>query len=108
MEEIYEETGVDVCALSPAIREVLWSVVVQHGLTGGIGIFVNAINTIKPRIMEERRFHLFEQALIEEVYVNRLRMVGNRPLVSRGAMLSRYGKEKSQALSLMVRHYSGT
>lgn len=105
VEEIYEETGLDVCALSPAIREVLWSAVVQHGLSGGTGIFVNAVNAIKPRVLEERRTVLLEQALIEEVYAYRLRAMGAKPL--RGAMLQRYGKEKSQALFLVERHYSG-
>ena len=108
LQEIYDETGLNVSALSPAIREVLWSCVVQHGLGGGAAIFIDAVEAIKPRIIEERHNRLFEQALIEEVYANRLRVFGPGSLTSRGAMVNRYGKEKIQALGLMERHYSGT
>jgi hypothetical protein len=105
---IFSQTGVDVSALSPASREVLWSAAVQHGVGGASDIFVTAIKSIKPRIVEERRVVYFEKALIEEVYKERLRCFGHGPYIARGAMLSRYGREKSQALGLLDRHYSGT
>ncbi len=108
LQAIYNETGLNVSALSPAVREVLWSCVVQHGIGGGAAIFIDAIETIKPRIVEKRQSRLFEHALIEEVYANRLRAFGPNGLTSRGAMANRYGKEKSQALGLLERHYSGT
>lgn len=108
LQAIYEETGLNVSALSPATREVLWSCVVQHGTGGGAAIFANAIQTIRYRILEERHSRLFEQALIEEVYATRLRAFGPGGLTSRGAMANRYGKEKNQALGLLERHYSGT
>jgi len=106
--EIYSRSGVDVSALSPASREVLWSAAVQHGPGGAADIFVASVTAIKGRIVEERRVVHFEKALIEEVYKRRLSCWGNSPLVGRGAMLSRYGREKTQALTLLDRHYSGT
>lgn len=106
--EIFAQTGVDISALSPASREVLWSTAVQHGPGGACEIFVAAIEAIKPRIVEERRVVHFEKALIEEVYKQRLRFYGHGPYIARGAMLSRYDREKSQALAILDRHYSGT
>jgi len=106
--EIFAQTGVDVSALSPASREVLWSTAVQHGVGGAVDIFVTAIETIKPRVVEEPRVVYFEKALIEEVYRLRLRSFCHGPYVARGAMLSRYGREMAQALGLLDRHYSGT
>lgn len=102
--DIYEETGVDVSALSPATREVLWSAVVQHGVGGGSGIFVAAINSLKNRVVDEKRLALFEQALIEEVYACRLKAFGGNPRTMRSAMTSRYLREKRQALGLLERH----
>jgi len=81
---------------------------VQHGPGGAADIFVASVTAIKGRIVEERRVVHFEKALIEEVYKRRLSCWGNSPLVGRGAMLSRYGREKTQALTLLDRHYSGT
>ncbi len=106
--EIFRQTGVDVSALSPASREVLWSTAVQHGVGGAADIFEAAIDAIKPRIVEERKVSLFEKALIEEVYKRRLACWGHGPLVGRAAMTSRYGREMNQALTLLDRHYSGT
>jgi len=106
--EIFTLTGVDVSALSPATREVLWSSAVQHGVGGAAAIFACAIDSVKPRIVEERRVNLFEAALIEEVYRQRLMLKGHSPLLGRDAMLNRYIREKSQALGLLDRHYSGT
>lgn len=106
--EIFRQTGVDVSALSPASREVLWSTAVQHGAGGAADIFEAAIDAIKPRIVEERRVALFEKALIQEVYKRRLACWGQSPLVGRAAMTSRYGRELSLALALLDRHYSGT
>lgn len=105
---ILDQTGVDFAALSPAAREVLLSTAVQHGAGGAIGIFTAAIESIKPRIVEERRLVHFEKALIEEVYRLRLRAWADAPPSGRGAMVNRYGREKSHALSLLDRHYSGT
>lgn len=108
LQEIYETTGLNISALSPAVREVLWSSVVQHGVGGGVALFVSAIEAIKPRILEERHNRLFEQALIEEVYACRLNAFGVTAQTSRGAMANRYSREKTQALGLLDRHYSGT
>jgi hypothetical protein len=106
--EIFAQTGVDVSALSPASREVLWSAAVQHGPGGATDIFTAAIRAVLPRIVEERHMVVFEKALIEEVYKERLRCYGHGPYLAKGAMLSRYDREKSQALGLLDRHYSGT
>ncbi len=106
--EILGLTGLDVSALSPASREVLLSSAVQHGVGGAAMIFVSAVNVLKNRILYEKNMGLLEQALIEEVYRQRLRVWGQSPLVSRDAMLSRYGREKSHALGMLERHYSGT
>lgn len=105
---IHRQTGVDVSALSPASREVLWSTAVQHGVGGATEIYGAAIGAILPRVVEERRMSLFEKALIEEVYRLRLQSWGHGPLVGRGVMASRYGREKAQALTILDRHYSGT
>lgn len=102
--DIYEETGVDISALSPATREVLWSAVVQHGAGGGAGIFVAAINVLKNRVVDEKRLSLFEQALIEEVYACRIKSFGGNPRTMRSAMTSRYMREKRQALGILERH----
>jgi hypothetical protein len=108
VQEIWEETGVDVSALSPAIREVLWSAVVQHGLGGGSEIFVTAIEAIKPLVLEKPDRRLLEHTLIEEVYKGRLKVVDSRPLIKRAGMENRYEREMSQALNLLDRDYLGS
>lgn len=105
---IYVRTGLDVSALSPATREVLLSTAVQHGPGGAMEIFRDSLAAIRDKVVEERQLVHFEKALIEEVYSRRLSAWGTRPLAGRGAMAVRYVKEKSQALGLLDRHYSGT
>jgi len=103
---IYRQTGVDVSALSPASREVLWSTAVQHGAGGAADIYEEAIASLKDRVIKERRLAVFERALIEEVYRLRLTCWRKGAPVGRAAMSRRYGREMAQAISILERHYA--
>lgn len=105
---IYARSGLDVSTLSPAMKEVLMSSAVQHGPGGATEIFVASVAAIKDQVVEEKQMAHFERALIEEIYSRRLRAFGGVPMIWREAMANRFFREKSQALSLLERHYSGT
>ena len=99
--EIIGQTSLDVDALSPAVREVLWSAAVQHGPRAASEMFVSAARRLagpKSRLNGAKNF---EQALIEEVYLSRLKVYDDRPGPLRAALKIRFDMERSLALGML-------
>lgn len=93
--------GLEPDALSPALREVIWSTAVQHGVTGAANIFERAssrLHTLNPDSPEVR---LVEKDLIEAVYAERgKRFTGSSPAV-RSSVQQRFAEELQVALALV-------
>ncbi|MFN2343537.1 MAG: hypothetical protein ABR542_09280, partial [Desulfonatronovibrio sp.] len=89
-------TGVDMEQASPALREVLWSTAVQHGVHGSMNIFQRAANAVD--------FHNAERPdknMIEAVYYERgTRFTGSTEAV-RTAVQNRFNQEMKMALAML-------
>lgn len=92
---VSRRTGLNPEQASPALREVLWSTAVQHGVSGAANIFQRALDTVSvdgpPR----------ESELIQAVYDERkTRFTGSTQSV-RSAVQSRFEQEMQLALALL-------
>ena len=66
--EVGKRTGLDFNAMSPAMREVLWSTAVQHGVNGAARLFTRAVNQLGEEGVSATKGETFEKALITKVY----------------------------------------
>ncbi len=92
---VNRRTGINPDQASPALREVLWSTAVQHGVNGAANIFQRALDTISangpPR----------ESELIQAIYNERkTRFTGSTQAV-RSAVQNRFEQEMQLALGLL-------
>ncbi|TVR01899.1 MAG: hypothetical protein EA399_01085 [Desulfovibrionales bacterium] len=92
---VNHRTGLDPNQASPALREVLWSTAVQHGVNGAANIFQRALDTASangpPR----------ESDLIQAIYNERkTRFTGSTQAV-RSAVQNRFEQEMQMALALL-------
>jgi hypothetical protein len=92
---INRRTGIDPDQASPALREVLWSTAVQHGVNGAANIFQRALDNVSasgpPR----------ESDLIQAIYSERTtRFTGSTQAV-RSAVQNRFEQEMQLALALL-------
>lgn len=92
---VNRRTGLDPNQASPALREVLWSTAVQHGVNGAANIFQRALDTASangpPR----------ESDLIQAIYSERkTRFTGSTQAV-RSAVQNRFEQEMQLALALL-------
>ncbi|PTN38278.1 hypothetical protein [Desulfonatronum sp. SC1] len=92
---INRRTGIDPNQASPALREVLWSTAVQHGVNGAANIFQRALDNVSangpPR----------ESDLIQAIYSERkTRFTGSTQAV-RSAVQNRFEQEMQLALALL-------
>ena len=93
---VNRRTGINPDQASPALREVLWSTAVQHGVNGAANIFQRALDTISangpPR----------EGDLIQAIYNERkTRFTGSTQAV-RSAVQNRFEQEMQLALGLLT------
>lgn len=89
-------TGVDMDQASPALREVLWSTAVQHGVRGSMNIFQRAANAVD--------FHNAEspdKKMIEAVYNERGRRFSGSTEAIRTAVQNRFYQEMKMALAML-------
>jgi hypothetical protein len=93
---INAETGLDVNAHPSAVREVLWSVAVQHGPGGGADIFIAAA-----RRVQQSAPMAYNQALLEEIFRERERRLTRAHRSDDEALRRRLELEKSLALALL-------
>lgn len=89
-------TGVDMDQASPALREVLWSTAVQHGVHGSMNIFQRAANAVD--------FHNADspdKKMIEAVYHERVRRFTGSTEAVRTAVQNRFTQEMKMALAML-------
>ena len=88
-------TGIDPNQASPALREVLWSTAVQHGVNGAANIFQRALDTVSANAPPR------ESDLIQAIYNERkTRFTGSTQAV-RSAVQNRFEQEMQLALALL-------
>jgi len=91
---VQRQTGMNPENASPALREVLWSTAVQHGVQGAAGIFQRALDAAS-----SGRGDVSERELIQAVYSERAsRFPGSSPAV-RAAVENRFQEEMQIALN---------
>lgn len=95
LQNILEETGVNIGELSPAVREVLWSTAVQHGSLGAARIFISASKKTDPA------HENFDRLLIEQVYTTRKSKFYSSPRSIQQAVRARLNREMNMALTLL-------
>ncbi|MDO9083844.1 MAG: hypothetical protein Q7U56_11240 [Humidesulfovibrio sp.] len=104
-EKIREQTGVDIEASKPALREALFSTAVQHGASGAARIFNQAIDKFlnKPEAAQTAvpGARSFEQALVSEVYSKRQNQFGGSTEAVRASVRGRLRQEKDMVLAML-------
>ncbi|WP_052813263.1 hypothetical protein [Desulfonatronum thioautotrophicum] len=94
-ELVHRRTGIDPSQASPALREVLWSTAVQHGVNGAANIFQRSLDTVSAGNQ------LRESDLIQAIYNERkTRFTGSTQAV-RSAVQNRFEQEMQLALGLL-------
>lgn len=94
---ISAETGLDVNAHPPAMREVLWSTAVLHGPTGGAEIFIEAARRVR-----DQPGRCYNQALLEEVFRERARRISRSGNPKEDVLRRRLEMEKDLALAMLA------
>ncbi len=103
-ERILAQTGVDLDAARPAVREALFSTAVQHGAGGAARIFNAAIDKFlkKPEAVQAAPgVKSFEQALVSEVYTRRGDHFGGSTAAVRNSVRGRLKQEKDLVLAML-------
>lgn len=93
---VKSRTGVDMDQASPALREVLWSTAVQHGVHGSMNIFQRAANAVD--------FHNADspdKKMIEAVYHERRRRFTGSTEAVQTAVENRFNQEMRMALAML-------
>lgn len=97
VQDIYEETGVDITRQSRALNEVLWSTAVQHGPRGAARIFTRVINRAKGLGIGTQA-----KDVIDGVYSSRARQFGQSTPEVQGAVQGRFREERAMALAMLA------
>jgi hypothetical protein len=119
LQAVSRAAGLDKGALSPALREVLWSTAVQHGPAGATRIFARALDNIAGQPPDgqpagqtdgqagaavqagtARAGHNFEKQLIREVYAVRSGQFGSSSERVQAAVQNRLDREMKLALAM--------
>lgn len=90
--KVLDKCGLDVEGRSPAMREVLWSMAVQHGPSGAARIFRNAVRP------EDIASGKTDREIIKTVYDARIQRFAKASPTLRAALKSRYLREANQIL----------
>ncbi|MBG0777170.1 MAG: hypothetical protein H0S85_12160 [Desulfovibrionaceae bacterium] len=99
LQDILEETNINIGNGAPALREVLWSTAVQHGSKGAADIFVNATHLAG---VEHAEDPASVKKLIEAVYDERKgRFFGSSRSIQ-SAVSRRLDRERDYALALLA------
>ena len=97
VQDIYEETGVDITKHSRALKEVLWSTAVQHGPRGAARIFSKVINRAKGQGIDTQA-----KDVINGVYSSRARQFGQSTAEVQDAVHGRFREERAMALAMLA------
>ncbi|EFI34435.1 hypothetical protein Dthio_PD1794 [Desulfonatronospira thiodismutans ASO3-1] len=93
---VESRTGLDMQQASPALREVLWSTAVQHGVHGSMNIFQKVAGEIGYENVESP-----DREMIEAVYAERSRRFTGSTEAVQSAVQSRFQEEMKQALAML-------
>ena len=99
--ELGKRTGLDFNAMSPAMREVLWSTAVQHGVNGAAKLFTRAVRQLGEEGMNTTAGEGFEKALITKVYALRSGQFGSSEARVQNAVMNRLAEERDLALAMV-------
>ena len=99
--EVGKRTGLDFNAMSPAMREVLWSTAVQHGVNGAARLFTRAVKQLGEDGVDTASGESFEKALITKVYDLRSGQFGSSELRVQNAVQNRLVQERNLALAMV-------
>ncbi|WP_052507379.1 hypothetical protein [Desulfonatronovibrio magnus] len=89
-------TGLDMEQASPALREVLWSTAVQHGVHGAMNIFQRAATAVNFQPSDRQ-----DREMIMAVYNERSRRFTGSSEIVRTAVLIRFSMEVKKALAML-------
>lgn len=93
--------GLEPSQITPALREVIWSTAVQHGVTGAANIFERAVSRLGREGLAPGEARFGEQDVIQSVYnERRKRFTGSSPAV-RSSMQERFNEEMKLALAMI-------
>ena len=99
--EVGKRTGLDFNAMSPTMREVLWSTAVQHGVNGAARLFTRAVNQLGDDGVDATSGPAFEKALITKLYALRSDQFGSSEMRVQNAVQNRLVEERDLALAMM-------
>ena len=93
---VESRTDLDMEKASPALKEVLWSTAVQHGVHGSMNIFQKVAEKIGYENVESP-----DREMIEAVYAERSRRFTGSSEAVQSAVQSRFHEEMKQALAML-------
>ena len=99
--ELGKRTGLDFNSMSPAMREVLWSTAVQHGVNGAARLFTRAVKQLGEEGVDASKGDAFEKALITKVYALRSGQFGSSEARVQNAVMNRLVEERDLALAMV-------
>lgn len=99
--ELGKRTGLDFNGMSPAMREVLWSTAVQHGVNGAARLFTRAVKQLGEEGVDATKGDAFEKALITKVYALRSGQFGSSEARVQNAVMNRLVEERDLALAMV-------
>jgi hypothetical protein len=99
--ELGKRTGLDFNAMSPAMREVLWSTAVQHGVNGASRLFTRAVKQLGDEGVSATSGEEFEKRLITKVYALRSGQFGSSEVRVQNAVKNRLVQERDLALAMV-------
>lgn len=99
--ELGKRTGLDFNDMSPAMREVLWSTAVQHGVNGAARLFTRAVKQLGEEGVDATKGDAFEKALITKVYALRSGQFGSSEARVQNAVMNRLVEERDLALAMV-------
>ena len=91
--------GLDIADRSGALRDVAWSVAVQHGVSGGVDVFRDAL---------DGRDDLPDSLLIPAIYKERRGRFGKSTERVRDAVMRRFDAECNQAMAMLGQQVRAT
>ncbi|HDQ40149.1 MAG TPA: hypothetical protein ENN39_03880 [Desulfonatronum sp.] len=93
--------GLEPDGISPALREVIWSTAVQHGVAGAANIFERAASRLGLQHAASKETQIAERDLIQAIYAERGKRFTGSSQAVRSSVQERFVKEMQLALALL-------
>lgn len=97
MRAVQRRVGLEPEAISPALREVIWSTAVQHGVAGAANIFARAATLLEGTDVGSMQ----ERELIKAVYAERGKRFTGSTQAVQASVKQRFAEEMQLALALL-------